>query len=154
MKIAIASDHAGYEYKLAIMAHLEKLGHDVTDFGTDSNESCDYPDFIRPAAQAVADGSCQGGIVLGGSGNGEAMVANRLPGIRCALCWDTKSARLAREHNDANMISFGQRMVSLELALEMVDLWLETGFDGGRHKIRIEKIDLEKRKTYRDNGTS
>ena len=141
MRIALASDHAGFAYKRRIASHLATAGHEVVDFGTDSEESVDYPRFIGPAADAVAAGECERGIVLGGSGNGEAMAANRRRGVRCALCWSVESARLAREHNDANMISFGQRMVSLELVLEMVDVWLETPFEGGRHVARIEQLD-------------
>lgn len=141
MKIAIASDHAGYEYKEAIRDHLARLGHEVRDFGTDSIEPVDYPDFIRPAAEAVARGECERGIVLGGSGNGEAMTANRVCGVRCALCWNIESARLSRQHNDANVLSLGQRMISLETALRIVDVWLSTRFDGGRHTARIHKID-------------
>ena len=141
MKIAIGSDHAGYRYKQRIIQHLAELGHEVRDLGTDSEESCDYPLFIRPVALAVASGECDRGIVLGGSGNGEAMAANRVVGVRCALCWDTRTAALAREHNDANMISMGQRMISLEAALEIVDVWLRTPFEGGRHVRRIRLID-------------
>ena len=141
MKIALASDHAGYVYKEAIKEHLEGRGHEVVDFGTDSTESVDYPDYIRPAAESVATGECDRAVVLGGSGNGEAMVANRVRGVRCALCWNEDSARLAREHNDANAISLGERMVSRELALRMIDIWLETPFEGGRHVRRIQGID-------------
>ncbi len=141
MKIAIASDHAGFDYKQRIRASLTEAGHEVVDFGTDSAESCDYPLFIRPAAEAVADGACDRGIVLGGSGNGEAIVANRVRGVRCALCWDAESARLGRAHNDANVISIGQRMVSPETALEIVRIWLDTPFEGGRHARRIAQID-------------
>jgi len=141
MKIAIGSDHAGFQYKQQIIAMLRDEGHQVRDFGTDSEAAVDYPDFIRPVARAVAGGESERGIVLGGSGNGEAMVANRLRGIRCALCWDLDSARLAREHNDANMLSLGQRMIPLELALEIVRLWLATPFENGRHLSRIRKID-------------
>ncbi|MHC4186727.1 MAG: ribose 5-phosphate isomerase B [Planctomycetota bacterium] len=141
MKIALGSDHAGYIYKESIKKHLLAQGHEVEDFGTDTEERCDYPDFIRPAAEAVATGRCERGIVLGGSGNGEAMVANKVEGIRCALCWDFKSAELSRQHNDANVLSLGARLIPLELALEIVDLWLEEPFDGGRHEVRIEKIE-------------
>ena len=141
MKIAIGSDHAGYRYKEEIKQYLQTKGHELVDFGTDSEESVDYPRFIRPTAQAVANAECERGIVLGGSGNGEAMVANREKGVRCALVWSETSAQLAREHNDANMISIGQRLVSLELALKMVDIWLETPFEGGRHIPRIKQID-------------
>ncbi|MXY35830.1 MAG: ribose-5-phosphate isomerase [Dehalococcoidia bacterium] len=141
MRIAIASDHAGYEYKEAIKAFLAERGHEPVDFGTDSDESCDYPLFIHPAAEAVASGDCERGIVLGGSGNGEAMVANRVAGVRCALCWSHESAEMGRRHNDANVISIGQRMVSLETALDIVGTWLDTPFDGGRHARRIAQID-------------
>lgn len=141
MRIALASDHAGFEYKEKIKEHLTAAGHEVRDFGTDSNQSVDYPDFIRPAARAVASGECERGIVLGGSGNGEAMAANRLRGVRCALCWNAESARMARLHNDANMISLGQRMMALETALAIVDTWLSTPFEGGRHVPRIRKLD-------------
>jgi len=140
MKIAIASDHAGFSYKEQIKTVLVEQGHEVRDFGTHSAQACDYPDFIQPAAEAVAAGEFERGIVLGGSGNGEAMVANKVKGIRCALCWDLRSARLSREHNDANMLSLGERMMSIHEALETVDLWLNTPFKGGRHAIRLEKM--------------
>src|ERR1043166_8908096 len=143
MKIAIGSDHAGFSYKEKIKQLLDDLGHEVTDFGTYSEEPVDYPLFIRPAAKAVADGQAERGVVLGGSGNGEAMAANRFKGIRCALCWNVVTARLARQHNDANMISIGQRMLSEEQALEIVRVWLETEFEGGRHLRRIQMLDLE-----------
>ncbi len=141
MKIALATDHAGFEYKELIREHLNSLGHEALDLGTYSAERVDYPDFIRPAALAVAEGRCERGIVLGGSGNGEAIVANRVPGIRCAVCWNVESARFARLHNDANMISLGQRMMTAETALAIVDTWLETPFEGGRHEARLRKID-------------
>ncbi len=141
MKIAIGSDHAGFDYKEKIRAYLAEQGHAVTDFGTKSPEPVDYPLFIRPVAEAVARGEFERGIVLGGSGNGEAIVANRVKGIRCALCWNAESARLGRQHNNANVISLGQRMVSPESALEIVKIWLETPFEGGRHQHRIDLID-------------
>ena len=141
MKIAIGTDHAGYRYKEAIRRMLEGDGHEVRDFGTYSDAQVDYPDFIRPAAEAVARGECERGIVLGGSGNGEAMVANRVKGIRCGLCWNTESARLTRLHNNSNVLSLGERMMSEEMALQIVRVWLETPFEGGRHQARIEKID-------------
>ncbi len=143
MKIAIGSDHAGFEYKQEIISLLNELGHEVKDFGTDSNETVDYPLFIYPVARAVAAGEFDRGIILGGSGNGEAIVANRVPGIRCALCINEELARLAREHNDANMISFGQRMMELTTALNCVKIFLDTPFAGGRHQKRIELIDSE-----------
>lgn len=141
MKIAIGTDHAGYHYKEAIKRMLEREGHEVRDFGTFSDAQVDYPDFIRPTAEAVARGEYERGIVLGGSGNGEAMVANRLKGIRCGLCWDTESARLTRRHNNSNVLSIGERMMSEDTALQIVRVWLETPFEGGRHQARIEKID-------------
>ena len=141
MKLGIGSDHAGFRYKEAIKEHLRAFGHEVEDFGTDSEAPVDYPAFIRPVALAVSHDSVERGIILGGSGNGEAMVANRVPNVRCALCWNEESARLGRAHNDANMLSIGARLVPLETALKMVDVFLGTPFDGGRHQHRIEMID-------------
>ena len=141
MRIAIASDHAGYRYKELIREHLSESGHEVVDLGTDSEEPADYPLFVRPAAEAVAAGDCERAIVLGGSGNGEAMAANRVRGVRCALCWDETTARLARLHNDANAISLGQRLISIERALQIVDVWLTTPFEGGRHVDRLRMLD-------------
>ena len=143
MKISIASDHAGFEYKTKIMNYLKSNGHDLTDCGTYSSDPVDYPDFIKPAAKLVASGKTEGGIVLGGSGNGEAMAANKISGIRCAVCWDIQSAKLAKEHNNANIISIGQRMVTLKTALQIVDTWLDAKFEGNRHIVRIEKIEKE-----------
>jgi ribose 5-phosphate isomerase B len=139
--IAIASDHAGYELKQVIAGHLRTKGYTVNDFGTASTEPVDYPDLIRPAATSVAAGQNDGGIVLGGSGNGEAIVANKVRGIRCAVCWSADSARLAKEHNDANMISLGARLIDRELATTIVDAWLNAKFQGGRHQRRIAKIE-------------
>ena len=141
MKIALASDHAGFRTKEAVARHAREKGCEVVDFGTDSEESCDYPDFIRPAAQAVAAGECDVGIVFGGSGNGEAMAANKVRGIRCALCWNEYTARMAKEHNNANMISIGERTVDADTALNIVDTWLESEYEGGRHQRRIDKIE-------------
>lgn len=141
MKIAIGSDHAGFQYKERIREFLKGLGHEVRDLGTYSDAPVDYPLFIRPVAEAVSRGECERGIVLGGSGNGEAIVANRVKGVRCALCWNVESARLGRQHNNANCISIGQRMMPVELALEIVKVWLETPFEGGRHQRRIDEID-------------
>lgn len=143
LRIAIGSDHAGFRYKEAIKTLLQAEGHTLHDFGTDSEAPCDYPDFIRPVAQAVARGEFQRGIVLGGSGNGEAMVANRIRGIRCALCWSEQVAVWSRTHNDANMLSLGQRTISEAEALAIVRIWLKTEFDGGRHVARINKIDAD-----------
>ena len=141
MRIALASDHAGYKYKTMLGAWLREQGYEVEDFGTHSEDPVDYPDFIFPAARAVADGRCERGIVLGGSGNGEAMAANRIRGVRCALCLTEEAAKLARAHNDANVISLGERLVSQELALRIVRVWLDTPFEGGRHMARIAKLD-------------
>lgn len=141
MRIAIGSDHAGFRYKEMFKAHLTALGHEVKDFGTESEEPVDYPLFCRPVALAVASGDTERGIVLGGSGNGEAMVANRVKGVRAALCWNLESAQLGRHHNNANVLSVGERMVSEELAIQILDAWLNTPFDGGRHQRRIDEID-------------
>lgn len=141
MRIAIGSDHAGFRYKEIIRAALAGQGHEVVDFGTDSAEAVDYPLFIRPVAEAVARGEFERGIVLGGSGNGEAIVANRVRGVRCTLCWNAESARLGREHNDANVLSLGERMIAERDVLEIVDVWLSTPFAGGRHARRIALID-------------
>lgn len=141
MKIAIGSDHAGYEYKQRLVEYLKSGGHEVKDFGTDSDQSCDYPDFIRPVAKAVATGQYEKGIVLGGSGNGEAITANREKGVRCALCWSEQTAEWASSHNNANMVSLGQRTISLDMAKKIIDKWLETPYEGGRHQSRIDKID-------------
>jgi ribose 5-phosphate isomerase B len=140
LRIAIGTDHAGYRLKEVLKAHLQGKGHEVEDFGTHSEESVDYPDFIRPAAASVAAGINDLGIVLGGSGNGEAMVANKVRGIRCAVCWTEESARLAREHNNANVISLGARLVSEVDATAIVDEWLRAEFQGGRHIRRLEKM--------------
>ena len=141
MRIAIGSDHAGYLYKERIKTALAGWGHEVTDFGTDSIEPVDYPVFIRPVAESIASGKCERGIVLGGSGNGEALVANRMRGIRCAVCWNVESARLARLHNDANMLSLGERLIAEADLLPIVETWLTTGFEAGRHVRRIRLID-------------
>jgi ribose 5-phosphate isomerase B len=140
MKIAVGSDHAGFTYKQRIIAHLKEKGHEVVDFGTNSAESTDYPLWIIPTAEEVAKGNAEFGIVLGGSGNGEAIAANKVKGIRCALCWSDETAELSRQHNDANVLSMGQRMISLELALRLVDIWLSSSFEGGRHAGRIEQL--------------
>lgn len=139
--IAIGSDHAGFAYKEALKAMLLADGHTVRDFGTTSDTSCDYPDFIRPVAEAVARGEFERGIVLGGSGNGEAITANRVKGIRCGLCWNEQVAIWNRSHNDGNVLSLGQRTISEDEARKIVRIWLETPFEGGRHIQRIQKID-------------
>jgi len=141
MKFAIASDHAGFEYKEKIKALLKTRGHDVQDFGTNSTDPCDYPDFVKPAAKAVSEGTCERGILVGGSGNGEAMTANRYQKVRCAVCWNEKSSQLSRSHNNANMLAIGQRMYDESMALKIVEVWLTTDFEGGRHIPRIGKFD-------------
>jgi ribose 5-phosphate isomerase B len=141
MKIAIGSDHAGYEYKQRIIDHLKEAGHEVKDFGTHSAESTDYPLWIIPTAEAVIHGGYDRGIVLGGSGNGEAIAANKVKGVRCALCWSDETAELSRQHNNANVLSIGQRMISIEMALRIVDIWTTTSFEGGRHEKRIAELD-------------
>jgi len=141
MKLAIGSDHAGFRYKERIVALLRARGHEVVDFGTDSPEPVDYPRFVRPVAEAVARGDVERGVVLGGSGNGEAMVANRVRGVRCALCWNVESARLGRAHNDANVLALGERMIAPDDLEPILDAWLTTPFEGGRHVRRIRQID-------------
>jgi ribose 5-phosphate isomerase B len=141
MKISLGTDHAGFKYKEKVKELLGQLGHEVKDFGTVNEEPVDYPVFIRPAAEAVARGECERGIVFGGSGNGEAMAANKVRGVRCALCWSEESARLSRQHNDANVLSLGQRMIPEELALKIVRIWLDTAFEGGRHQKRVEQLN-------------
>lgn len=139
--IAIGSDHAGFAYKGKIIEMLLAEGHTVKDMGTYTDESCDYPDFIFPVARAVAAGEFERGIVLGGSGNGEAITANRVKGVRCGLCWNEQVAIWNRSHNDANVLSIGERTISADEALHIVKVWLATEFEGDRHIRRIEKID-------------
>src|SRR5437868_6542006 len=141
MKIALGTDHAGYRYKEAVKRLLQSLGHEVQDLGTFSEDPVDYPVFIPPAARAAVGGECDRAIVFGGSGNGEAMAANKVHGARCALCWNEETARLSRQHNDANVLSIGQRMIPEELALKIVQIWLETPFEGGRHEKRVAQLN-------------
>ena len=141
MKISLGTDHAGFKYKEKVKQLLGELGHEVKDFGTFNEEAVDYPLFIRPAAEAVARGECERGIVLGGSGNGEAMAANKVRGVRCALCWNEETARLSRQHNDANVLSIGQRVIAEDLVPKIVRVWLETPFEGGRHQRRVEQLN-------------
>jgi ribose 5-phosphate isomerase B len=142
MHIAIGSDHAGFRYKERIRGLLADWGHSVTDFGTFSPETVDYPVFIRPVAEAIARGEFERGIVLGGSGNGEAIVANRVRGVRCTLCWNVESARYARLHNDANVLALGERLVPEQEVVPILQVWLTTPFEGGRHVRRLQQIDL------------
>lgn len=143
LKIALGTDHAGYKLKELIKAHLIERGYQVVDFGTDSEVAVDYPDYCRPAAESVASGQCDLGLVFGGSGNGEAMVANKVSGIRCGVCWNVDSARLAKEHNNANMIAIGGRMVTAADGISIVDAWLTSKFAGGRHQRRVDKLEKE-----------
>lgn len=147
MKIAIACDHGALELKAELAAHLAARGFTVQDFGTDTPQSCDYPDFARAAAEAVASGECEKGIVLCTTGIGVSITANKVPGIRCALLSDTLSARLTRLHNDTNMMAMGAAVVGHLLALEIADIWLDTPFSGeARHQRRIDKMmAVEKR---------
>ena len=140
MKISIGADHAGYELKQHLVATLKDLGHEVDDLGTHSEESVDYPPICAAVGRAVAKGDADRGIVLGGSGQGEQIAANKVNGVRAALCHDLFTARLSRSHNDANVLSMGGRIVAPGLADEIVTVWLETEFDGGRHTRRVEQL--------------
>ena len=140
MRIAMGCDHAGYPLKEALKAFLKEEGHEVEDLGTDSEEMVDYPDFCAAAARAVVDGRADRGIVLGGSGQGEQLAANKVRGTRAALCNDLYLAELSRRHNDANVLAMGGRIVAVALAKEIVRLWLATPFEGGRHARRLEQV--------------
>lgn len=142
MKIALGTDHAGFPLKEHLKGFLASLGHEVLDRGCFSAGNVDYPVFVRPAAEAVARGEADRAIVLGGSGNGEAMCANKVKGVRCALCWSVETAELARRHNDANVISLGARVTDEKLAEEIVRVWLTTPFEGGRHERRVRMLDV------------
>ena len=143
MKISLGNDHAGVELKEALKLYLEKNGHEVSNHGTDVNESVDYPDFVHPVANDVENGKADLGIVICGSGNGAAMTANKYPKVRAALCWTKDITKLSRVHNDANIISIPARFTKQEDALEMVDIFISTSFEGGRHKNRIKKIPCQ-----------
>ena len=143
MKISIGNDHAGTDYKLAIVGMLKSMGYEVINHGTDSSDSVDYPDFIHPVADDVASGVADYGIVICGSGNGAAMTANKHQSIRAALCWNKELVSLAREHNDANILSLPARFIAIPQALEMVKTFLSTPFAGGRHARRVEKIPCQ-----------
>jgi ribose 5-phosphate isomerase B len=140
MRIAVGSDHAGFSLKQDVKAFLGELGHEVVDYGTDSDQPVDYPAFIAAAAHAVGNGECERAIVVGGSGQGEQIAANKVHGVRAALCHDLFLAELSRMHNDANVLSMGGRVVAPAYAREIVRVWLDTGFDGGRHVARLEQI--------------
>lgn len=146
MKIAIASDHAGFELKEKIKKFLNELGYKYKDFGTDSNESVDYPDYGLKVAESVAKKECDRGILICGSGIGMCMTANKVPGIRAALCHNVETAKLSREHNDANVLTFGSRMIDEKTAKDMVKVWLKTEFLGDRHLRRVNKIKEIERK--------
>ena len=141
MKISIGCDHGGYALKEHVKAYLEEKGHEILDCGTYSTESCDYPDFGKAAAKAVADGQCERGIVICTTGIGISITANKVPGIRCALCGDTFSAEMTRRHNDANMLAMGAGMIGKNVAERIVDVFLATEFEGGRHQRRVDKIE-------------
>jgi len=141
MRVCVASDHAGFRYKTIVGEYLRAQGHEVVDLGTGSESPVDYPDYIRPAAVAIARGECECGVVFGGSGNGEAIAANRVRGVRCAVAWSLESARLGKAHNNANALAIGQRLVPEADLLPIVEIWLATTFESGRHLARIEKLD-------------
>ena len=143
MKIAIGNDHAGPDYKIAIVNMLKAKGYEITNYGTDTVDSVDYPDFGHPVANDVSDGKVDFGIVICGSGNGIAMTVNKHPKVRAALCWTKEIAALARQHNDANIISIPARFTSIPQAVEMVEMFLNTDFEGGRHQNRVDKISCK-----------
>ncbi len=141
MKIAMASDHGGLDLKNRVKQYLEECGHQVVDFGTYTSDSCDYPDFARPCAEAVANGSCERGIVVCTTGIGVSIVANKVKGVRCALCTNSDMATMTRRHNNANVLAMGQRYVDFDTAKQIVNAFLSTPFDGGRHQRRVDKIE-------------
>jgi ribose 5-phosphate isomerase B len=140
MRVTVGADHAGFALKKDLVHHLKGLGHEVEDLGTDSEEPADYPPICAAVARAVRDGRADRGVVLGGSGQGEQMAANKVRGARAALCNDLYTARMARRHNDANVLSMGARIVAPSLAREILEVWLDTEFEGGRHRRRVEQI--------------
>ena len=141
MKISIACDHGGLELKNQLAEYIKSLGHEVVDYGTDSHDSCDYPDFAKPAAMAVSNGECERGVVVCTTGIGVSMVANKVNGVRCALCMNADMAKMTRLHNNANMIALGQKYVDVATAKQIIDNFLNTEFEGGRHAIRVSKIE-------------
>ncbi len=146
MKIAIAADHGGLNLKNKIKEYLKANGYGISDFGTDSAESCDYPDFALPAAEAVASGECDRGIIICSTGIGVSIVANKVPGVRCAHCHDSYCAEFTRRHNDANVLAMGEKVVGEGYALKIVDVFLQTEFEGGRHQRRVDKITAVEKK--------
>lgn len=151
--IGVGCDHAGFPYKAAVIKQLEANGYAVKDFGTFSIDSVDYPDYAHPLSNAVESGDCHQGVLLCGSGNGVCMTANKHAGIRAALCWNIDTARLSRQHNDANVICVPARFVTEELALEMVNVFLTTDFEGGRHQKRVDKIAIPNFDAANQNAT-
>lgn len=149
MRIAIGCDHAGFLLKEELKAYLQVLGHEVEDMGTHSLESVDYPDYARQVAEAVAQGKVERGIVICGTGIGSSIVANKVPGVRAALCHESYTARMSREHNDSNVLALGGRVLGVELAKEIVQVWLASEFQGGRHARRVEKIKTIEREMVR-----
>lgn len=146
MKIALACDHGGLNLKYEIIKELKAQGHEVVDFGTNSTDSCDYPDFALPAAEAVASGKCEKGIVVCSTGIGVSIVANKVPGVRCAHCHDSYCAEFTRLHNDANVLALGEKVIGVGYALKIVNTFLNTEFEGGRHQRRVDKItEIEKK---------
>ena len=143
MKISLASDHGGLQLKNQIADYLKTLGHTVNDYGTYTSDRCDYPDFARPAAQAVSSGECERGILVCTTGIGVSMVANKIKGVRCALCVNPDMAKMTRAHNNANVIAMGQKYVDLDTAKQIVDNFLNTPFDGGVHETRVTKIEID-----------
>ena len=146
MKIAIACDHGGFNLKCKIIAHIKAAGHEVFDFGTNTTDSCDYPDLALPAAEAVASGKCDRGIVVCSTGIGVSIVANKVPGVRCAHCHDSYCAEFTRRHNDSNVLALGEKVVGEGYALKIVDTFLNTDFEGGRHQRRVDKITAIEKK--------
>lgn len=144
MKISIGNDHAGTGYKEMIQEKLESMGHSVINHGTNSEDSVDYPDFVHPVAQDVENGTADLGVIICGSGNGANMTANKHQGVRSALCWNVEIAKLAREHNNANVLSIPARFVAKDLAVDMLEIFVNTGFEGGRHQTRVDKIPAKK----------
>jgi ribose 5-phosphate isomerase B len=140
VRVAVGGDHAGFRLKQDLVAFLNELGHDVEDLGTDSEAAVDYPPICAAVGRAVRDGHVEFGVVLGGSGQGEQMAANKVRGVRAALCNDLYTARMSRRHNDANVLSIGARVVAPALAREILEVWLDTGFEGGRHERRVRQI--------------
>lgn len=146
MKIALACDHGGLNLKKAVIAYLTEHGYEYEDFGTNSTDSCDYPDFALPAAEAVASGKCDKGIVVCSTGIGVSIVANKVPGVRCAHCHDAYCAKFTRLHNDANVLAMGEKVVGVGYALQIVETFLTTQFEGGRHQRRVDKITAIEKK--------